>query len=81
MDYASMRGYEACNHDELTERDCLAIGCCQWTTIERAGNSTQHCATAVNDGAFCLPSTETPSSAPTNKTFDDDVGKDRADSN
>ena len=64
-DYASMRGYEACNHDELTERDCLAIGCCQWTTIERAGNSTHHCATAVNDGAFCLPSTETPSSAPT----------------
>ena len=29
QDYASMRGYEACNHDGFTERDCLAIGCCQ----------------------------------------------------
>ena len=72
-DYASMRGYEACNHDGLNERDCLAIGCCQWATIDRAGNSTQHCATAVNDGAFCLPSTETPSSAPID-VIDDDYG-------
>ena len=70
--YASMRGYEACNHDELTESDCLAIGCCQWTTIDRAGNSTQHCATAVEDGAFCLRSTETPSNAPIDEIDDYD---------
>ena len=70
--YASMRGYEAYNHDELTESDCLAIGCCQWTTIDRAGNSTQHCATAVQDGAFCLRSTETPSNAPIDEIDDYD---------
>jgi len=88
-DYASLRGYEACNHDVLTKRDCLAIGCCQWTNIERAGNSTHHCATAVNDGAFCLRPTETPSSAPIDvidgdyyydfNPYDDDDGDDYGD--
>ena len=69
QDYASMRGYEACNHDGFTERDCLAIGCCQWAMI--GGGPSQYCATAVNDGAFCRQLTETPNSAPTNVTFDD----------